>query len=137
MYFESINITVDQYRDLLNQVRADSLLLPNCDLDTGKATEAAEYSLTDDTYAKLLGQLTDKKFHLTSAALRGDILRFYSDLSAPIGTKKDEKRWRSVLSSLDELKSVTPVPAVAEGHGQNNPFFSEESVATPAGPASD
>src|SRR6202030_1049751 len=57
LYFKSINTTVDQYRAFLEEVRTDSLLLPNCDLDSGKLTTAAEYSLTDVAYAKLLGQL--------------------------------------------------------------------------------
>jgi hypothetical protein len=117
LYFNSINTTVDQYRIYLRQVRAGSLELVNCDFDTGKVTTAAEYPLTDDTYAKLLGQLTDRKFDLTTPDLRGNILQFYSDLSAPIETKKDKDRWQNVLTSLDQLKLVTPAPAVAEVHG--------------------
>src|SRR5690349_1227807 len=108
LYIKSINTTVDQYRIFLEQVRTDALVLPNCDFDSGKPTKAAEYSLTDDTYAKLLGQLSDRKFDRTSPELRANILDFYSDLSAPIETKKDQVRWRSVLSALDELKSVAP-----------------------------
>jgi zinc dependent phospholipase C len=115
LYFKSINTTVDQYRIYLKQVRAGSLQLANCDFDTGKVTAAAEYSLTDDAYAKLLGQLTNRKFDLTTADLRGDILHFYSDLSAPIETKKDQGRWQNILTSLDELKLVAPSPAVAGG----------------------
>ena len=113
MYFKSINTTVDQYRLYLEQVRTDSLNLANCDFDTGKETEAAEYSLTDDTYAKLLGQLAARKFDLTSADLRNNILSFYSDLSLPLETKKDSVRWQSVLLSLDQLRLVTPTPTVA------------------------
>src|SRR5690349_1762136 len=70
LYFKSINTTVDQYRVYLEQVRTDSLELTNTDFDTGKETKAAEYSLTDETYAKLLGRLTDRKFELTSPDLR-------------------------------------------------------------------
>jgi hypothetical protein len=113
MYFKSINTTVDKYREYLHQVRAGSLELANCDFDTGKETKAAEYSLTDETYAKLLGQLAGRKFDLTSPGLRDDILHFYSDLSAPIETKKDSVRWQGVLTELDQLKLVTPVPIVA------------------------
>jgi hypothetical protein len=113
MYFKSINTTVDQYRLYLQQVRAGSLELANCDFDTGKETRAAEYSLTDDTYAKLLGQLADRKFDLTSTELRDNILNFYSDLSLPLETKKDAGRWQSVLSSLDQLKLVAPSPVLA------------------------
>jgi len=113
LYFKSINTTVDQYRIYLQQVRAGSLELANCDFDTGKETKAAEYSLTDDTYAKLLGQLAERKFDLTSPDLRDNILNFYADLSLPLETKKDAGRWQSVLSSLDQLKLVTPTPILA------------------------
>src|ERR1700687_509474 len=108
MYFKSINTTVDQYRIFLGQVRTDSLQLANVDFDSGKETKAAEYSLTDDTYAKLLGQLADRKFDLTSSDLRDNILHFYSDLSLPLETKKDSARWQSVLTALDQLKLITP-----------------------------
>jgi hypothetical protein len=113
MYFKSINTTVDQYRAFLEEVRTDTLVLPDCDLDSGKLTKAAEYSLTDDTYAKLLGQLSDKKFDATTPELRANILDFYSDLSAPIDTKKDQVRWQTVLTSLDQLKLVPPAAVVA------------------------
>jgi len=113
LYFKSINTTVDQYRAFLEQIRADVLLVPNRDLDDGKGTKAGEYSLTDGTYAKLLARLSERKFELTSPDLRDNILHFYSDLSAPIETKKDTVRWQSVLTSLDQLKSVTLVPTLA------------------------
>jgi hypothetical protein len=113
MYFKSINTTVDQYRIFLEQVRTDSLKLANCDFDSGKETKAAEYSLTDETYAKLLGQLAERKFDLTSPDLRDNILDFYSDLSLPLETKKDSTRWQSLLTALNQLKLVTPVPILA------------------------
>jgi hypothetical protein len=113
LYFKSINTTVDQYRILLQQVRTDSLKLANVDFDTGKETRAAEYSLTDDTYAKLLAQLAGRKFDMTSPDLRENILTFYADLSLPLETKKDLGHWQSVLTALDQLKLVTPAPVVA------------------------
>jgi hypothetical protein len=113
LYIKSINTTVDQYRAFLQEVRTDTLVLANCDFDSGQATKAAEYSLTDVTYAKLLARLTDRKFDLTSPELRDNILQFYSDLSVPIETKKDGVRWQAVLTELDLLKSVAPVPIIA------------------------
>jgi len=113
MYFKSINSTVDQYRTFLRAESTDSLRLPNSDLDSGKPTKAAEYSLADDTYAKLLDQLADRKFDRTTPELRDNILDFYSDLSASIKTKKDQDDWKEVLAQLEKLKSATPVPAVA------------------------
>jgi hypothetical protein len=121
MYFKSINTTVDQYRIYLKQVASDSLDLPNSDFDTGKPTKAAEYSLTDETYAKLLGQLAASKFDLTSSDLRENILNFYSDLSLPLETKKDNVRWQSVLASLNQLKSATPNASAAPAVFQPTP----------------
>ena len=118
LYFKSINTTVDHYRAFLAEVRTDTLVLPNCDLDSGNVTKPAEYSLTDDTYATLLAQLSKRKFDDTSSALRDNILQFYSDLSVPIETKNDQTRWRSVLTSLDQLKAASPVPTVASRPGQ-------------------
>jgi len=113
MYFKSINTTVDQYRIYLQQVRAGTLELTNCDFDTGQETVAAEYSLTDESYAKLLGRLEERKFALTSPNLRDNILNFYADLTLPIETKKDSGRWQNVMTSLDQLKVFTPAPIVA------------------------
>src|ERR1700675_5087263 len=113
LYFKSINMTVDQYRAFLEEVRAGTLQLANRDLDSGKETVAAEYTLTDETYAKLLAKLTETKFALTTSDLRDNILQFYSDLSVPIETKKDAVKWQSVVASLDQLKLATPVPILS------------------------
>src|SRR5580693_3756713 len=74
LYFKSINTSVDQYRAFLKQLRTTTLVLPNCDLDSGKLTKAAEYSLTDETYAKLLSQLSERHFESTPPDLRANIL---------------------------------------------------------------
>jgi len=113
LYFKSINTSVDQYRAFLEQVRAASLVLPDCDLDSGKLTKAAEYSLTDDAYAKLLSRLSDKKFDSTPPDLRANILNFYADLSAPIDTKKDPARWQSLQTSLEQLRQIAAAPVIA------------------------
>ena len=113
LYFKSINTTVDQYRVFLEEVRTDTLVLPDCDLDSGKPTKAAEYSLTDESYAKLLAQLSQRKFDQMPPELRTNILAFYSDLSVPIETKKDPARWQNVLTSLDQLKLVSLPPVIA------------------------
>jgi hypothetical protein len=118
LYFKSINTTVDQYRAFLKEVRSDTLVLPNCDLDSGQPTQAAEYSLTDEAYATLLAQLSQRKFDLTSPELRVNILQFYSDPSAAIETKRNPARWDSVLMSLEQLRSVAPVAAFAGSPAQ-------------------
>jgi zinc dependent phospholipase C len=110
LYIKSINTTVDQYRVFLEEVRTDTLVLPNCDLDSGNPTRVAEYSLTDETYAKLLGQLAKSKFDLTTPELRDNVLQFYSGISASIQTKDDTVRSASVLALLDQLRAATLVP---------------------------
>ncbi len=114
LYIKSINATVDQYRVFLAEVRTNSLTLANCDFDTGEPTKAAKYSLTDETYTKLLAQLADRKFDRTSPDLRANILEFYFDLSVAIETKKDNVRWQCVLKSLDQLKAAAPGAIVAD-----------------------
>jgi hypothetical protein len=117
LYFKSINSTVDQYRSFLRAEGAGALQLANYDFDSGRATKPGEYSLTDDSYAKLLGQLSSKKFDRTTPQLRANILDFYSDQSASIKTKRDEDDWKNVLKELEELKSVNPTPASVAATG--------------------
>jgi len=118
LYIKSINTTVDQYRSFLKAVRADSIILPNCDLDSGHETKASEYSLADDAYAKLLARLSERKFDRATTELRENILDFYSDLSLPIETKRDQVRWEGVLTSLNQLKVISPGPTVAVSPAQ-------------------
>ncbi len=114
LYIKSINTTVDQYRASLEQVHAGAAVLPDCDLDSGTATQAAEYSLADETYANLLDGLSANKFELTTPPLRDNILAFYADLSLPIDTKKDPAHWQKLLTELNALKAASPVPAIKE-----------------------
>src|ERR1022692_2606797 len=102
LYFKSIVATVDRYKLLLREVDAGSLRLPNYDFDSGKPTQAGEYGLTDEAYAKLLGQVAKHNFDQVSPELRANILLFYSDPSAAIETKKDTIRWQNVQTALDQ-----------------------------------
>jgi hypothetical protein len=122
LYIKSINTTVDQYRSLLQRQRAGSLALSNVDLDSGHGTRAADYSLTDDTYADLLTKLSSQEFTLATPELRDNLLTFFSDLSLPFHTKSDHGRWKKTLSSLDRLKAT---PAV-------NGAVANSAVAPPA-----
>jgi Zinc dependent phospholipase C len=112
MYFKSINLTTDQYGAFLKAVRARTIDLPDDDLDSGKPTTAAEYSLADDTYAKLLSQLADHKFDQTTVTLRANILKFYADSAAPMEAKKNPGQWEAVQKNIDQLKAFAPDPAL-------------------------
>jgi len=113
LYVKSINKTFDDYKRLLMTARTQIPDLTNRDLDSGEVTRPAEYTLADDTYEKLLTQLADEKFTQTTPELRDNILRFYSDQSAPLNTKKDEAKWQHVRSALDQLKAAPPAVASA------------------------
>jgi hypothetical protein len=115
LYIRSINKTFDDYKHLLEQARTSVPELPQRDLDTGEPTHPAEYTLADDTYAKLITQLASNKFAQSSPELRDDIVRFYSDRSAPVKTKQDEAKWQKVQDALIQLKSAPPAAANA-GH---------------------
>ena len=110
LYIKSVNATTTRYDTLLEELRAGKLALPNCDLDDGKPTQAAEYSLADDTYASLLAKLAARKFDGVSPKLRENILTYYSDLTLPIETRQDPARWQGVLTDLSELKIAPDSP---------------------------
>lgn len=113
LYIKSINKTYDDYRHLLEQVKTSIPELPDRDLDDGEPTRPGEYTLADDTYAKLLTQLAEKKFAQTRPDLRENILAFYANPSAPVKTKKDETKWQKVQEALNQLKTATPMVADA------------------------
>jgi hypothetical protein len=116
LYIKSINMTVDQYRALLEEVGAGKLALPDCDLDSGNPTKIAEYSLTDATYSRLLGQLAKSKFEHTTPELRDNVLQFYSDASASMATndgKDSPASTLALLGLLDQLRAAVLVPGGA------------------------
>lgn len=114
MFIESFNATLTRYRATLDQVRAGKLDLQNMDFDTGERARAGEYKLADETYAKLLGRLSDKKFESVTPELQRNILAFYSDLNAPIATKQDKDEWEKTLRALEGLKAA-PTQAAQTG----------------------
>jgi hypothetical protein len=108
LYIKSINATGDRYRVLLEEVRAGTLALPNCDLDDGNSTSAAEYVLADEAYANLLARLAAQKFDGTTAQLRNNVLAFYANVSVETGS--DPAQEHSVLSDLKQLKDASLIP---------------------------
>jgi hypothetical protein len=118
MYLKSMDQTLTNYRRLLDEVKAGNLHLHDRDFDTGGPTRAGEYKLTDDTYAALLDGLAHRNFATVTPDLRANILAFYSDLNAPIASKKNHKKWQRTLIELQDLKDVqvvgSPAPVAAD-----------------------
>lgn len=86
--------------------------LPNRDLDTGRVVQPGGYPLTDSTYANLLHILTSQPKTPIPPGIKEDIEIYYSNLDAPITTKKDPHRWAQVLEDLKTLGGMptSPVP---------------------------
>ena len=111
MYIKSVDLTTDNYNNLLRQVQHNELQLRNSDCDTGRDTEPSEYPLADATYAKLLDKLSQHKFPGLTPELRSNILEFYA--RAPKERMSREKSWKRAERELAQLKTTTPTPATA------------------------
>ena len=115
MYLASVQQTVASYGKALRMEEEQRLVLPDDDLDTGRATRPGEYKLADRAYARLLKQLTQNRFAGLRPELRQNILDYYRDLNQPFETKRHQSDWKQLLKNLDALKSEpsahAPVPA--------------------------
>ncbi|HEY4902246.1 MAG TPA: zinc dependent phospholipase C family protein [Candidatus Sulfotelmatobacter sp.] len=106
LYIASVNHTLDNYKQLLHEVGARDLQLPDMDFDTGRSTEPGEYALADATYAQLLDKLTQHNFDQLTPELRSNILAFYSDPNAPLATKRKPAAWQKTQDELQRLKAL-------------------------------
>ncbi|HEX6806221.1 MAG TPA: zinc dependent phospholipase C family protein [Terriglobales bacterium] len=113
LYIKSVDATIDDYHKLLGQVERGNFNLPDTDCDTGRETQAAEYSLADQTYARLLHDVANKNFLGVSPGLGNNIMAFYSNLNAPIHTKRNKKSWEDTQHSLARLKTWTGIESLA------------------------
>jgi hypothetical protein len=97
------------------------LSLANTDFDTGRPTEPGEYSLADESYAKLLRELAKQNFSGLTPALRDNLLSFYQNRKPPVTDAKkakqpdpkDQQEMQAALAQLRALdisgNSATPV----------------------------
>lgn len=113
MFRASFNATLDQYRQLIADVKDGRLDLPNDNFDVGEATGPGKYAMNDDAHAKLLDKLANQKFAGMPRELRDELVQFYSEPDAAYSTKRDAKAWAAVQSELTALKSDAPPRAPA------------------------
>ena len=81
-------------------------LVANRDLDTGQRTKPGGYSLTDETYERLLKKITEQPERGIPLGLKQDIEAYYADPNAPIRTKKDPAAWARVQAELVVIESM-------------------------------
>lgn len=109
LYLDSVDTAVQLYGQELSQTAAHTLRLANMDFDTGNATHAGEYSLTDETYANLLLKLADNHFAQATPELKANLLDFYTDPKPPAFAAKDPHKWSATLNGLAQLQTfATP-----------------------------
>lgn len=113
MYIRSINLTIDDYGQLLGQECDRHLHLSNLDFDTGRPSKQGEYTLADKTYARLVDDLEKENFKALSPELQSDILDFYQTPESP-ASGKDQKDWRKTQEQLAKLKQVQPSSSVSD-----------------------
>ena len=110
MYIKSVNQTNDNYRALLKEVNRGDLKFANTDCDTGRGTARAEYSLADQTYAKLLDDLNKGRFRQLTPELQQNVLAFYSEAPEhPVKKDKNFRRRQQELEALRAWKSPEPL----------------------------
>ncbi len=108
LYMQSVNDSATQLGQDLTQAASKTLQLENKDFDTGRETKAGEYSLTDESYADLLGKLADHHFAQVSPELKANILDFYRDPKPPAFAAKSPRRWTQTLANLAQLQTLQP-----------------------------
>jgi len=104
-YLQTVNRSTSSMREVLGRVDGD-LQLPNLDLDTGDPVKPGAYPLGDQTYARLLDEITRSSNRNIPSTLKKNILEYYADPSAPITTKKHRKHWERVQTDLALLQSM-------------------------------
>lgn len=105
MFLESYTTTVEQYRSMLNDEKRTRLSLDNKNLDTGKITTPGEYELADETYAKLLDELSEKQFAGVMPELRQNILSYFNNSQARLKIKQGHDDRDKLQDQLDALQS--------------------------------
>jgi hypothetical protein len=118
LYIASVNHTLDNYKQLLHEVGAKDVQLPDMDFDTGRPTQPGEYALADTTYAQLLDKLAHHNFDQLTPELRANILAFYSDPNAQLATKRKAAAWEKTQEELQQLKTA---PVVEKSSAETTP----------------
>jgi hypothetical protein len=108
LFLDSFEAALAQYRALLRQAKPGRLVLVNMNFDLGRPTRAGEYRLADEAYSDLVTKLYKHEYNNVAPELRKNILAFFSNLKAPIATKKDTSDWRKIMLALDKLKTTRP-----------------------------
>jgi hypothetical protein len=109
LFLTSMDMSLNCYAELLDQVCKGTLLLENINLDTGVPTRPGDYRLADEAYDRLLNELAKNEFRHVTIELQANILSFYSQSQRP-GGASNTRAW--TCHYLARLKNVRPCNAV-------------------------
>lgn len=122
LFRASFNRSAGQYREKLQEAEKNILSLPDANYDVGTITPPGAYRLADEACAYWLDQLANKNFNGLTPEIRASLLEYYGNLSAPITTKRDHKKWTRLLAELQALKDRQP-SAVSASQGEHQTFL--------------
>jgi hypothetical protein len=92
LFMESFNATLERYRSLAASERTRQTQPADVNLDVGRPTTAGMYRIADNTYAKLVDELSKHGFAGVPRELRENILNFYKDTLTTTSTKNEKDR---------------------------------------------
>lgn len=113
LFMQSFDRASKQYGETLEEARGNTLQLENKNYDVGVVTPAGAYRLDDDVQAFWLDLLAKKGFRTVTPPMAAELLSYYSDLNAPINTKKHPDKWRQLVTELAALKKEQTSVAAA------------------------
>jgi hypothetical protein len=105
-YLHSVNHTVDEFRELLQKLKADAnapVALANVDLDTGDRVKRGDYKLADQTYARLLERITSRPDRTVPEEVKQNIIEYYAGAGT---TAVPGQRANLQLSVLKEMRTA-------------------------------
>ncbi len=108
LFEASFNASLARYRQLLKQVGAGHVTLPNINLDTDQISGPGIYWLQDQTQVRLLDALAKQNFTGVPPALRTELLEYFGRPNAPGAIKRKRKEWKRVQMELEGLTQATP-----------------------------
>ncbi len=112
-FMQSFNRSVTTYRETLSRETQNDLHLENGNFDVGAVTSLGQYHLADQTYAKLLHALAQRKFKDTPKPLAQIILAYYGDPVHPPVPVKGQPSQAQVETDLAQLKAFAARPAAS------------------------
>jgi hypothetical protein len=95
-----------QYRDKLDAAAARNLILDDKNYDVGTATPVGKYFLDDNIQAFWLHKLAQKNFATVTPAIRGELVGYFGNLSAPMKLKQNPKVWKQLQADYAALQST-------------------------------